>query len=443
MTATHLPLRSGRRRGAALAVALLTTLAATSCGDDDDAAGGGATSAADDATSASAAATSTSEVEPTTSDATTTSRATTTIATTTSTTPAPATPTGPFTADEIAKIDAAAMASLTNGTTGTVVSIVDPERGTFLKAYGTANTAGTPMSPDLHYRIGSVTKTFTADAVLRLVDQGLVALSDPIAKYVDDIPNGDVITIQDLLAMRSGLFEFSNDQDFYNRYVADPTLPWTTQDTLAIIRANAPVAAPNTTTAYNNGNFILLGLVIERVTGQTVQEHLAGLIAQLGLTSTSFAAGDTMPEPYVTGYYSDGKTPPPAGGYRDTTVQTPVIPGAAGAIISTVPDMTRYAIEMGTGAGLTPETFQTRQTWTPFTTSGVRLQYGLGITQLGDWIGHDGSLMGYSNMVWYLPSEQAAVVVMGNAADQIAVPAQALWGDIVKLLYPGSLPTWP
>jgi D-alanyl-D-alanine carboxypeptidase len=348
-----------------------------------------------------------------------------------------------FTDEEITQIDAAAMASLTNGVTGTIVSIVDPERGAFLKTYGTADTGGTPMSPDMHYRIGSVTKTFTADAVLRLVDQGLVALSDPIAMYVDDIPNGDVITIQDLLAMRSGLFEFADDQDFYNRYIADPTLPWTTEDTLAIIRANPPVAAPNTTTAYNDGNYILLGLVIERVTGQTVQEHHTGLIAELGLTSTSYPSGDTLPEPYVTGYYSDGKMAPPAGGYRDTTVQTPVIPGSAGAIISTVPDMTQYAIEMGTGAGLTPETFQTRQTWSPFTTTGVRLQYGLGMTQLGDWIGHDGSLFGYSNMVFYLPSEQAAVVVMNNAADQIAVPSQALWGDIVKLLYPDSLPTWP
>ena len=73
------------------------------------------------------------------------------------------------------------------------------------------------MLPDLHYRIGSVTKTFTADAVLRLVDQGLVALSDPIAMYVDDIPNGDVITIQDLLAMRSGLFDYASDPDFYAR----------------------------------------------------------------------------------------------------------------------------------------------------------------------------------------------------------------------------------
>ena len=168
------------------------------------------------------------------------------------------------------------------------------------------------------------------------------------------------------------------------------------------------------------------------------------MIGELGLTSTSYPTGDTLPEPYVTGYYSDGTTPPPAGGYRDTTVQTPVIPGAAGAIISTVPDMTRYAIELGTGAGLSPETLAgSADLDPPSRRTGVRLQYGLGITQLGDWIGHDGSMFGYSNMVFYLPSEQAAVVVMGNAADQIAVPSQALWGDIVKLLYPDSLPTWP
>ena len=111
-------------------------------------------------------------------------------------------------------------------------------------------------------------------------------------------------------------------------------------------------------------------------------------------------------------------------------------------MVSTVPDMLRYAVQLGTGAGLAPATAGQRQSWTPLTTSGVRLQYGLGITQLGDWVGHDGSIFGYSNMVFYLPSEQAAVVVASNAADEIAVPSQALWGEIVKALYPESLPSW-
>ena len=165
-----------------------------------------------------------------------------------------------------------------------------------------------------------MTKTFTADAVLRLVDQGKVALTDPMSMYVDDLPYGDQVTIQDLLAMRSGMYDFGNDTDFFNRYLADPTLPWTAEDALAIVRAHASEATPpNQATAYVNTNFVVLGLVIEQVTGQTVEEHLNGLISELGLTASSYPSNDDMPEPYVHGYYSDGKMAAPAGGYRDVT----------------------------------------------------------------------------------------------------------------------------
>ena len=213
------------------------------------------------------------------------------------------------------------------------------------------------MLPDLHYRIGSVTKTFTADAVLRLVDQGLVALSDPIAMYVDDIPNGDVITIQDLLAMRSGLFDYASDPDFYARYTADPALPWTTEDSLALVRAHAADAtAPNTTTEYTNANFVLLGEVIERVTGQTVRRpsHPSDRRAR----ADEHVLPDRRHAARAVRHRLLQRRHDAAPAYRDVTVQNPAVGGAAGAIISTVPDMTQYAIEMGTGAGLTPETFE-------------------------------------------------------------------------------------
>jgi D-alanyl-D-alanine carboxypeptidase len=118
------------------------------------------------------------------------------------------------------------------------------------------------------------------------------------------------------------------------------------------------------------------------------------------------------------------------------------VPWTAGALVSTVADMTRYAPMLATDAGLPPEIAAQRQSWTPLTTSGVRLQYGLGITQLGDWVGHDGSIFGYSDLVFHLPAQRATVVVMVNAGDGDAVPAQALWGEVVKLLYPDSLPQW-
>jgi D-alanyl-D-alanine carboxypeptidase len=349
-----------------------------------------------------------------------------------------------FTGEQMAQIDAAAMKSLANGVTGTVVGVDDPKRGVLLKAYGTADTAGTPLLPEMHYRIASVTKTFTADAVLRLVDQGKAALADPISRYVADVPNGDAITVRDLLAMRSGAYDFADDKAFFDRYTADPTMPWSDEETLAILRAHAAeFTPPNQKTEYNNSNYVLLGKVIEKASGQAARQYLTGLVGELGLTNTSYPTGDAMPSPFIRGYLSDGSSPPPPGGYRDVTASNPAVAGTAGAMISTVPDMTRYAAQLGTGAGLSPAIAGQRQTWSPLSTSGVRLQYGLGITQLGDWVGHDGSIFGYSNMVFYLPREQATVVVASNAADEIAVPSQALWGEIVKILYPDSLPSWP
>jgi len=364
-------------------------------------------------------------------------------ASTEATTPATTASPAGFTDAQLAQIDAAATKSLANGMTGTIVSVVDPKRGTILKAYGAADTAGTPLQPDARYRIASVSKSFTALAVLRLADEGKVALTDPISRYVADVPNGDTVTVRDLLAMRSGLFDFTGDMPFLDRYKADPTMAWTDDDTVAIVRAHAADATPpDEKTVYNNSNYVLLDYVIEKASGQPAPPYVNGLVRELGLANTSWPADDAVPEPVLHGYLGDGASPPPAGGYRDMTVSNPAIPGGAGAMISTVPDMARYAAQLATGAGLKPATAAARRTWGPLTDSGVRLQYGLGVTQLGDWVGHDGSIFGYSTMVWYLPGEGATVVVASNVADAEAVPAQALWGEIVKTLYPDTLPSW-
>jgi len=217
---------------------------------------------------------------------------------------ASATATAPagFTADQLARIDDAAAKSLVNGMTGAVVSVVDPARGTLLKAYGSADTAGTPLRPDAHYRIASVTKTFTAYAALRLVDEGRVALTDPVSRYVADVPNGDTITVRDLLAMRSGGYDFTDDKAFFDRYLAEPTMPWTDDDTLAIIRAHAAeFTPPNEQTKYDNSNYVLLGLVIAKASGQPTPQYLAGLIRELDLPATSYPSDDALPEPALHG----------------------------------------------------------------------------------------------------------------------------------------------
>ncbi|PRY50241.1 D-alanyl-D-alanine carboxypeptidase [Geodermatophilus tzadiensis] len=346
-----------------------------------------------------------------------------------------------------AQVDELARAALTDGVTGAVVGISDPVRGSYLRAYGTADTAGTPMTPDVHYRIASVTKTFTAQAVLRLVDQGRLSLDDRLAEYVPDVPHGDEITVAHLLGMRGGVYDFVADEEFLARYAADPLLPgWSPYDVLEIIRAHADEATPpGRATVYSNSEYVLLGLVLERVTGRSAQQVTTSVIEELGLPETSYPTTAALPEPFARGYVntdSELAPTPPGAEPRDVTLSSPEVPYTAGAVVSTVPDMVRYAEQLATGAGLAPETARLRQEWTPLTSTGVRVQYGLGVLRLGDWVGHNGSIFGYSDVVTHLPDQEASVVVMVNAADGEAVPADDLWAGVVRLLYPDSLPTW-
>src|ERR1700760_524220 len=195
-------------------------------------------------------------------------------------------PTRPFNPAAAATVDAAAQAGLACGVTGITIGINDPKLGHYVKSYGTS--AGTPGTPDMHYRIASVTKTFTADAVLRLAQQGRLSLNAPISKFVSGIPMGNRGTIRDLLAMRSGLADYVQKPSFLQRYTDNPLLPgWTPARTLQIIRASTPMWKPNVTTYYSNTNYILLGFVIQKVTGESASEHITSLIRQFGLSHTS------------------------------------------------------------------------------------------------------------------------------------------------------------
>lgn len=124
-----------------------------------------------------------------------------------------------------------------DGHPGAIVGLSIPGRIDYTTAVGVADIAtGVPLSAADHSRIGSVTKTFTGTAVLQLVDQGRIRLTDPIAMYVDGVPNGDRITLDMLGRMRSGLFNYSDDEAFQDRFFAEaPTGP----DAFATTRANS------------------------------------------------------------------------------------------------------------------------------------------------------------------------------------------------------------
>src|SRR4051812_30444924 len=172
---------------------------------------------------------------------------------------------------------------------GAVAGVAIPGRGSWLSAQGIADLrTAAPITTDDHFRIGSVSKTFTATLVLQLVDEGKLNLDDTLEPYVPGIPNGAEITIRQVLQMTAGIYDFSLDAQFAAAYDRDPTTLFTPDDVIAIVKRHEPDFAPGASLSYSDTNYILLGLVIEKLTGMSVAEALQeSIFAPLGLTETS------------------------------------------------------------------------------------------------------------------------------------------------------------
>ena len=315
------------------------------------------------------------------------------------------------------RLDAAVTAKLAEmGAPGVIVGISVPGDIDYVRAFGTADTVtGEPMSVDDHMRIGSVTKTFTGTAVLQLVDQGRIALSDPISRYVDGVPNGDAITLDMLGRMRSGLFDYTKDEQaflgpVYTESAKGPdAFAFTPRQLLDIAFAQPPNFAPGAEYEYSNTNTVLLARVVERVTGMTFDDYVAQhVFGPAGLTQTSYPPNGVMPVPFAHGY-----TPAPDGRMLDATFWNPSWGDAAGRIVSTYADQRIWAAVLGTGALLTPATQAARLSNMSSVIPDVG--YGFAIFNAHGWIGHNGDIPGYATVTVYLPERDATLVVMVNS----------------------------
>lgn len=299
---------------------------------------------------------------------------------------------------------------------GVTVGIWTPDKGQYVKSFGVADkSTGQKMTPDLYMRIGSETKTFTVTALLELVDQGKIGLDDTIGKYVDGVPNGDKITLRQLAGMRSGLFNYSADDDFFKALTSDPNRPFTPQELLGYSFKHPVLFPPGKQFYYCNTNLILLGLVVEKISGQSlaayIQQHV---LDPTGLKHTLFPTGNEFPTPHSQGYTDQTAT----GEVEDSADWNPSWAWAAGAMISQLQDLRVWARTVATGqlpSGgrlISAATQKQRLTTPPTAIPGTG--YGLGIFDVQGWIGHNGSLPGYESLTIYLPSAQATLVVVLN-----------------------------
>jgi D-alanyl-D-alanine carboxypeptidase len=201
-------------------------------------------------------------------------------------------------------IDQAALQTMVETTAkkllipGAVVLLRTPQ-GEFTVTYGTTLLGAiSPPSAETHFRIASNTKTMTAAVIVLLAQEGKLSLDDPVSKYVPGVPNGDNITITELLNMRSGLYSYDDAPEFWAILDGDPTKVWSPAEVLAIAFKHPPYFPPGTDFHYSNTNYALLGLIAEKMDGKPLascfQDRLFG---PLGLKDTLLPAITSTPSP--------------------------------------------------------------------------------------------------------------------------------------------------
>lgn len=345
----------------------------------------------------------------------------------------------PLSAADRAYVDEVVAKEMSEGRLpGFSVSISGP-KGSYTNVYGVSDTAtDEPMALSDHVRIASITKTFTATAALRQVEQGNLALSDKLSKYIKGVPNGTRITIKQMIGMRSGLYDYTMDPQWSSEFEADPRMQFDYHGVVAILERHQPEFEPGAKTVYADSNYYLLGAILEKVSGMSMAKLVTReVIEPLGLKHTVYPTSAPLPSPFSRGYYAgpEGKS-----AITDVTLVNPDIAGAAGAMVSTVSDLRKYAKQLGEGALLSPKMEKLRLQFgllskTPQITAG----YGLGIGRFGQWIGHNGGIFGFSTVAMYDPQNGTTIAAAANLASNFSTPTLEAFFLIAERLYPGSL----
>ncbi|MGW0502919.1 serine hydrolase domain-containing protein [Micromonospora sp. NPDC003241] len=271
-------------------------------------------------------------------------------------------------------------------------------------------TTPRPMQPQMRHRIGSVTKTFVATTVLQLVDDGRLGLDDPIGQRLPDAVPGELgtqVTVRMLLNHTSGIGNYTNAMiDSYAAINRMQVTTYAPAELVAMGLAMPPTNAPGERFSYSNTNYVLAGMLIEAVTGNsTAAEVQRRILRPLKLTGTSFPGTDpTIRGPHGGAYFAPF-------GVRDMSEFNMSWGGAAGEMISTTADLNTFFRALLRGDLLRPATLDQMLTQVPMVPElPAAGGYGLGIyslpTPCGEFWGHDGAVIGH--LTYSLHSRDAA-----------------------------------
>ena len=279
------------------------------------------------------------------------------------------------------------------------------------RGYGKANIVlGTPNTPQTEFRIGSVTKEFTATAILMLQQKGKLNYEDPVCKYVPDCPaDWQPITIYDLLTHTSGIPNFTS----FPGYTDIEKKPITPAALVGLFKDKPLDFKPGSGFSYSNSGFVLLGYIIERVSGETYEKFVDQNILQpLGLSATGYDNSHPATSTHAQGYAYTFK------GYEPAPFVDMTVPYAAGALYSNVLDLHKWDQALAAGNALPPDLsaamLSTHATMSP----DVHYGFGWVISSLfghkEDW--HNGGIEGFTALNSWFPDDDAYVIVLDNTS---------------------------
>ncbi len=347
-----------------------------------------------------------------------------------------------------------------------IVQVTSDGKNVYTGALGESMT-GVPATPDMHFRNGAMAFTYMSTMLLELVDQNKVKLDDKLSKFLPNLPEADRITLKNLANMTSGYADYVYQPEVLQGFVFDPFRQWTPEELIQIGISKPMMFEPGTNWGYSHTNYVILGRVLEKITGIPLAEAMQKYIfGPMDLKQTQSFSTPQIPAPVLHTFSSmrraDLRVPPGVPFYEESTFWNPSWTTAEGAVQTTdITDMTKTMVAVGSGKILSKPSWEAqvgpnlvgfghadpkcpvcRQNSTVF-------NYGLGVLNIGRWIAQSKSFAGCDAMVGYLPSKKLTIAVVvtygpgafdehGNSKNSDV--SRKVFASLTNALAPDTLP---
>jgi D-alanyl-D-alanine carboxypeptidase len=303
-----------------------------------------------------------------------------------------------------AKLDSLLTALATNNKMMGSLAISHEGKVVYSHAFGAAQLAPPVLAtPATHYRVGSISKMFTAVMVMQLIEEKKLTLSTPLATFFPELPNAQTITIDQLLSHRSGLHNITSDPNF----TAQVTQPKTHAELLAIMAQNKADFEPGAKYAYSNTNYMVLSYIVEKLTKLPYAKALRKrVLAKAHLKDTYYGGKIGLKKQEALSYEGG------ANGWKLSIETDMSIPTGAGAVVSTPADLDRFLEALFGGKLVSAASLEQMQTMRDDYGRGLRLMPSIDTKKS---YGHGGTIDGFRSLASYFPDDKLAVALCSNA----------------------------